>query len=183
MDVSQVLFKTNRLNIMEISDIQLRDFSDANDNIDDLNDFFGKIQNDIVQAIRNNMLDATAYLGYIHKMIVTNDIMRFGAWDDKNTLVSIVTFKLWSTKEPEIQIAVEKGSLKHGYGTEFLQGLLTWISQTKEVDHIAYRVRIGNTAGEELIHTVGGVLQPDRNAVEALLIKTYFLFPSGNAVR
>ena len=100
MDVSQVLFKTNRLNIMEISDLQLRDFSDANDNIDDLNDFFGKIQNDIVQAIRNNMLDATAYLGYIHKMIVTNDIMRFGAWDDKNTLVSIVTFKLWSTKEP-----------------------------------------------------------------------------------
>lgn len=179
MDASQVLFKTNRLNIMAISDLQLRDFSDANDNIDDLNDFFGKIQNDIVQAIRNNMLDATAYLGFIHKMMETNDIKRFGAWDGSK-LISVATLKLWSTKEPEIQIAVEKGSLKRGYGTELLQGLLTWISQTKDFDHIAYRVRIGNTAGEKLIRTVGGVLQPDRNSIEALIIKTYFLFPSAN---
>jgi len=170
------VLKSNRLVIQEIDEALALQVSETVDDRDDITEYLAALPE---KAVQDSLLDMQSVLDFVQSLSSirnSNDIKRYGAWNQAGELIAYVGLICWNTGTPELQITVAKAYQQLGYGKEFLHALLPWLFQRFDVKYFVYRVRNNNIPSEKIVQSLGGIRQEPKSALENLILQTYRIY-------
>lgn len=171
-------FKTKWLTVSKGTDEELSgDFDYAG--VEDFAQFLETISEDDFHLIRENKADVVALVDDLRHGAKEDDRVVFIARDADDRKVGYIALNNATTLAPELQMEIREECRGQGYGFELLTGLLEHWTVTGEFQHFIYHVQVRNRASIRLVEKIGGILQPPKSQVEALLLRTYHITTLG----